>query len=101
MELGPVTKIDKRNKTTPKKIVDDVNLENCDVIVTFPIYGQSGALRKPHSGCIVSKTYIFISNNFLSYKNCKQNWKNSNTALTLLLWVKVLLTLEKLSGTWY
>ena len=69
MELGPVTKIDKRNKTTSKKIVDDVNLANCDVIVTFPIYGQSGALRKPDSGYIVSKTYIFISNNFLSYKN--------------------------------
>ena len=42
MELGPVTKIDKRNKTTSKKIVDDINLENCDVIVNFPIYGQSG-----------------------------------------------------------
>ena len=42
MELRPVTKIDKRNKTTSKKIVDDINLENCDVIVNFPIYGQSG-----------------------------------------------------------
>ena len=101
MELGPVTKIDKRNKTTSKKIVHDVNLANCDVIVTFPIYGQSGVLRKPDSGYILSKTYIFISNNFLSYKNWKQNWKIPNTALTLLLWVKVLLTLAKLSGTWY
>ena len=36
------------------------------------------------------KTYIFINNNLLSYKNWKQNYKISNTALILLHWVKVL-----------
>ena len=46
--------------------------ENCDVIVTFPIYGQFGAIRKPDSKHIVCKTYIFINSNHLSYKN----WKN-------------------------
>ena len=46
---------------------------NCDVIVIFPIYGQFGAIRKPDSGRIVSKTYISINNNFLFYKNWKQN----------------------------
>ena len=55
---------------------------NCDVIVIFPIYGQFGAIRKPDSGLIVCKTYIFINNNLLSYKNWKQNKKVSGTALT-------------------
>ena len=39
MRLGPVTKIDKRNKKTSKKVDDDVMSINCDVIVIFPIYG--------------------------------------------------------------
>ena len=64
MKLGPVTKLDKRNKTL-KKIDDDVMSANCDVIVAFPIYGQFGSIRKPDFGC---KTYIFINNNLSSYK---------------------------------
>ena len=36
MKLGPVTKLDKRNKTTLNKIDDDVMSANCDVIVFFP-----------------------------------------------------------------
>ena len=43
------------------------------VIVIFPIYDQSGAIRKPDSGRTVCKTYIFIKSNLLSYKNWKQN----------------------------
>ena len=39
---------------------------------------------------MVYKTYIFINNNFLSYKNWKQNWEFSNTAFIPLLWIKVL-----------
>ena len=31
MKIGPITKHDKRNKTTPKKIMS----ENCDVIAIF------------------------------------------------------------------
>ena len=46
---------------------------NCDVIVVFPIYDQSGAIRKPDSGRIVCKAYSFINSNLLSYKNRKQN----------------------------
>ena len=65
--------------------------ENCNIIAIFPIYGQFGAIRKPDSGRIVCKTYIFINSNLLSYKNWKQNEKLFNTALTLLLWVKVIL----------
>ena len=66
MKLGPVTKLDKRNKKNLKKFDDDVMPANCDVIVIFPIYGQFGTIRKPDSGCIVCKPYIFIN---LSYKN--------------------------------
>ena len=50
VNLRPVTKRDKRNKTTSKKIDDDGMLENWDIIVVFLIYGQF----------IVCKTYIFI-----------------------------------------
>ena len=49
MKLGPLTKLDKRNKKTSKKFEDDVMLTNCDVIVNFPIYSQFGAIRKPSS----------------------------------------------------
>ena len=69
MKFGPVTKLDKRNKTTSKKINDDVLLENCDAIIIFLIYGLFGAIRKPDSGYIVYKTYISIISNLLSYKN--------------------------------
>ena len=69
MKLGPVTKLHKRSKTTLKKVDDDVMLENCDVIVIFPIYGQFGAIWKPDSACIAFKTYVFITGNLVSYKN--------------------------------
>ena len=39
---------------------DDVMPANCDLIFIFPIYGQLGAIRKPDSGRIVCKTYIFL-----------------------------------------
>ena len=35
MKLGPITKLDKRNKTTSKKFDHDVMSTNCDVIVIF------------------------------------------------------------------
>ena len=43
--------------------------EKCDVVVIFLIYGQFGETRKPDSGRIVCKTYIFIDSNLLFYKN--------------------------------
>ena len=69
MKLGPVTKFDKRNKTTQKKFDDNVMSANCDVIAIFSIYGQFGAIWKSDSGRIVCKTYIFIKNDLSSYKN--------------------------------
>ena len=46
MKCGPETKLDKRNKTTSKKIDDDVMLENCNVVAIFQfatILEQSGS----------------------------------------------------------
>ena len=48
-------------------------IENCAVIVFFPIYDLFTVIWKPHSGRMVYKTYIFINNNLLSYKSWKQN----------------------------
>ena len=73
MKLGPVTKLDKRNTTTSKKIDVDVISENCDIIVTFRIFGQFGAVQKPDSGRRVSENYVSSNSSLLSYKNCKQN----------------------------
>ena len=41
----------------------DVMSQNCDVIVTFLIFGPIG---KPDSGRIFCKTYVFINSNVLS-----------------------------------
>ena len=43
-----------------KKIDDEVMSVNYDVIVIFPIYGQSGGIRKPDSERIICKTYISL-----------------------------------------
>ena len=67
MKLGPVTKMTR--ETTSKKSDDEVMSANCEVIVIFQIHGQFGAIRKLDSERIVSKTYIFINSNLLSYKN--------------------------------
>ena len=55
MKLGPVTKLDKRNKTTSKKFDVDVMLENCDVIVIFWIFGQFGVVQRPDFGHSLQK----------------------------------------------
>ena len=47
MKVGPVTKLDERNKKTSKKIHGDAMSETSDVIDIFPIYGQFEAIRKP------------------------------------------------------
>ena len=52
-------------------------LANWDII--FPIYGQFAAIRKPDSGRMVYKTYIFINNNVISYKT----WKSKRTKKSL------------------
>ena len=53
----------RETKQRQKKFDDDVTSTDCDVIVIFPIYDQFEAIRKPDSGRIVCKTYIFINKN--------------------------------------
>ena len=63
LKRGPVTKLDKRNTATSKKIYGDAIVF---VFVFFPIYGQFEATRRPDSGHMVYITYIFIKSNLLS-----------------------------------
>ena len=72
MKLEPVTKLDKRNKTTSKKIDNDIMSENCDVIFIFWSFGQFGAAKV---------TFPLI----ITFCLRKQNYKIFNTALILLL----------------
>ena len=70
MKLGPVTKLDKKKKKKKlKKVGSDTMSANRNVIVIFLIYDQFGAIRKPGSGRIVCKTYVFLKSNLLSCKN--------------------------------
>ena len=70
-KLGSVTKLTRETKQRQKNLTMSVMSANCDVVVIFPIYGQSGAIRKLDSGGIVCKTYISINSNLLSYKDWK------------------------------
>ena len=72
------------------KVDNNVMLANCDIIVFFSIYFHFTVFRKLDSRRMVYKTSILINSNLLSYKTWKRNQKISNTALMLLLWVKVL-----------
>ena len=50
MNLRAIIKLNKKNKAVSKKFDDDVISANCDVIVIFSIYCQTGAIREPNSG---------------------------------------------------
>ena len=76
MKLGPVTKLDNRNKTSSKKFVDDAISENCDVIVIFRIFGQFRAVRRPDSGHRVCKSYVSVTVTFPLTKNENRNRKS-------------------------
>ena len=84
MKFGPVTKLDKRNKTTLIKFDDDVMSENCNLIDIFPIYCQFGSIWKPNSGQIVCKTYILTKSGFLILQKLKTELKIFNAAVTIL-----------------
>ena len=68
-KLRPVIKLGKRNKTTSKKLDDDVMSANCDAIIIFLIYGQFGAIPKPDSVRIFCKSYIFCYINLFFCRN--------------------------------
>ena len=73
MKLGPLITLDKRSKTTSKKLDVNVMSTNYDVIVVFWIFGQFGAVQRSDSGHRVCKSYVFSNSNLLSYENWKQN----------------------------
>ena len=81
MKLGPVTKLDKRNKTTSKKFDVDVMSENCDVIVIFRIFGQFGAVRRPDSGTESAKVMFSVTVTFCFTKT-ENRTKKSLTKLS-------------------
>ena len=76
MKLGPVTKLEKRNKMTLRKIDDDVVLRNCGVTAIFRICGQFGAIQKPDSRFIVHKNYISLSLTFHLIKTANRTKKS-------------------------
>ena len=62
MKTEPKTKLDMKNKTASKEFDDDVMSANYAAVIIFSIYDQFAAIRKPDSGRIVCKRYIFIKN---------------------------------------
>ena len=60
MKLRPITKLDKRNTATLKKVNYDDLSTNCDFFVIFLIYDQLGSNQKPDSGLMLR--------NLLAYK---------------------------------
>ena len=66
MKLGSVTKRDKRDTSMSKSFDDNVKSANCDVIISFPICGQSREIEKPDFGRMVCNTLISINTNLLS-----------------------------------
>ena len=61
MKFGPVTKLDKRNKTKSKKFYDDAISGNCDAIVIFLVYGQFGAIRIPDVFFVKLKFLLIVN----------------------------------------
>ena len=88
MKLGSVTKLDKTKMTTSKKIGNDVMSANCGIIYFFWFMAnfQPSETWIPDLGSIKLTFSLIIT--FCLTKAEKKNYKNSNTALILLLWVK-------------
>ena len=90
MKLGPVTKLDKRNTATSKKLT----MTSCMQIVTslsffrFVTNLKLPGSRIPDAWSV--KLTFSLTVNALSYKTWKQDLKICNAAVILLLWVKVL-----------
>ena len=68
MKLKPVTKLDKRNTATLKKLTMMSRQQIVTLLPFFQFMDNSGAIRKPDSGCMVYKTNIFSKSKLLSYK---------------------------------
>ena len=91
IKLGPVTKIDKRNRSTQK---NDTASSNYDVIDIFTIYvylQQSGSRISDTRSLFL--TFSLIAVFYLT--NLKTELQIFKTALIQFLWVKVLLLKTK------
>ena len=64
MNLGPVTKFDKRNRKNSKKFDGDAMSENSDVIVIFRIFGQFGVVRRWDFGTESAKVIFSLKVTF-------------------------------------
>ena len=113
MKLGPVTKLDKRNKIMPEKFDDNVMSENFGVITIFPIDGQFRAIQKPVSGTWSVKRIFSLIAIFYIIKT-ENKTKKSLTQLShycfeqryyfgqkMLIFLQKILTSAKLRGPWY
>ena len=112
MKHGPVTKLDKINKSTTKKFADDAMFANFNVIIIFPIYDQFGAIRTPDSGRAVCKAFSLIVTFY--HSKTENRTKKSLTQLSrysfewrcyfcpkMLTFCKKILTSTKLRGPWH
>ena len=71
MKLGSVTKLDKRNTETSKKLTMTLCLQ---IVALLPFFRFMVNLEQSGSLILVTcKTYIFINGNLLFYENWKQN----------------------------
>ena len=52
------------------------HVQNCDIIVIFPIYGHFGVIQKLYNERIFYKFYVFINSNILSYNDWKTELKS-------------------------
>ena len=89
MKPGPVTKIDKRNKTTSKKLT----ITSCRKILTSLSFSWFLANLVQSGGQIPdteSAKFMFSLTVTFCLAKTENKTKKSNIALTLLLWVKVL-----------
>ena len=76
MKLGPVTKLDKRNKARSKKFDHNIMSRNCDALSFFQfLTNLERPERRIADACFVKLTW---------------SWNISNKAPLLLLWVQVL-----------
>ena len=68
MKLGPLTKAEKSNTATSKKMDNDVMAEDFDVFAFFTIYGHTVTIRKRDSGPMVYKFSLTVTCYFTKLK---------------------------------
>ena len=88
-KLGSITKLQRRNTPTSKKIEDDLMAVNYDFIAIFAIRGQYRPIRKLDSSRQAYNTYIFINSNPISTKT--QTRTRETLTQLYYFWLKMLI----------